>query len=85
MTLDKWFNKLEDQTLVLWLAPNRQLSKKLLRNQLAKHRYFVTPHTSRFWKHATRPVQFTLMVDDFGIKYSGQEHFDHLIIALEEP
>jgi hypothetical protein len=32
---------------------------------------------------ATRPIQFTLVVDYFGIQYVGQEHAQHLIDALE--
>ena len=32
----------------------------------------------------TRPVQFTLVVDDFGVKYVGKEHADHLIRALKQ-
>jgi len=36
------------------------------------------------WKHTTRPVQFTLTVDDFGVKYVGQEHAQHLIAALRQ-
>ena len=34
------------------------------------------------WKHITKPIQFTLTVDDFGVKYEGKEHADHLIDAF---
>ena len=30
------------------------------------------------------PYLFFLVVDGFGIKYVGQEHADHLILALKE-
>ena len=36
------------------------------------------------WKHDWQPVQFTLVVDDFGLKYVGEEHAKHLKAALEE-
>jgi endonuclease I len=36
------------------------------------------------WRHDTKPVTFTLVVDDFGIKYSGKENADHLLDALKE-
>jgi hypothetical protein len=36
------------------------------------------------WKHDTRPIQFTLVVDDFGINYVGKEHAQYLKNALEE-
>ena len=31
----------------------------------------------------TRPVQFTLVVDDFGVKYVGEENANNLIQAIE--
>ena len=36
------------------------------------------------WKHDWRPIQFTLVVDDFGVKYVGKEHALHLQQTLEE-
>ncbi len=36
-----------------------------------------------FFKHDSRPILFTLVVDDFGIKYVGKEHLDHLLKILE--
>ena len=33
--------------------------------------------------HVTRPIQFSLVVDDFGVKYVGKENVDHLIKTLE--
>eukprot|EP00804_Cyclotella_cryptica_P011478 CCRYP_016405-RA/>CCRYP_016405-RA protein AED:0.32 eAED:0.32 QI:0/0/0/1/0/0/3/0/516 len=41
-------------------------------------------HTPGLWKHTTRPVSFTLVVDNFGIKYVGKEHADHLLNALKQ-
>jgi hypothetical protein len=37
-----------------------------------------------FWKHNTKPIQFVLVVDDFGIEYLKQEDLDHLIGLLEK-
>ena len=34
-------------------------------------------------KHATRSIQFMLVVDDFGVKYVGEEHALHLKKAIE--
>ena len=33
--------------------------------------------------HVTRPIQFSLVVDEFGVKYVGKEHADYLIKTLE--
>ena len=35
------------------------------------------------WRHVTRPVQFSLVVDDFGVKYEGKENAEHLINAIK--
>ena len=35
------------------------------------------------WKHDTRPIQFTLVVDDFGVMYARQEDVDHLKSVIE--
>ena len=59
------------------------LANKLLRKRLAPHGYFECSHTPGLWKHSTRPISFTLVVDDFGIKYKRQEDIDHLIAALK--
>ena len=37
-----------------------------------------------FWRHRTRPITFSLVVDNFGVKYVGKEHADHLINCLKE-
>jgi len=36
------------------------------------------------WRHTTRPITFSLVVNNFGIKYVGKEHADHLIQCLKE-
>ena len=60
------------------------LANKLLKERLAKHGYNELPHTPGLFKHDTRPVWFTLVVDDFGIKYIGEEHAKHLLDILRE-
>jgi hypothetical protein len=54
------------------------LANKLLKEQLAHHGYFEQPHTPGLWKHVTHPVWFNLCVDNFGIKYVGCKHLQHL-------
>jgi hypothetical protein len=36
------------------------------------------------WKHITRPILFTLVVDNFGVKYTRREHVEHLIACIKE-
>jgi hypothetical protein len=58
------------------------LVNKLLKLWLACHGYFEQAHTPGLWKYASRPIWFNLCVDDFGIKYIGDEHLNHLFAAL---
>jgi hypothetical protein len=60
------------------------LANKLLRKQLKPHGYYKCVNTLGLWRHATRPITFTLVVDDFGVKYMGKEHADPLINCLKE-
>ena len=36
------------------------------------------------WTQDWRPICISLVVDDFGVKYVGEEHADHLIAALKD-
>jgi hypothetical protein len=36
------------------------------------------------WKHKTRPTQFALIVDNFGIKYFTKNDLDHLSNSLKK-
>jgi len=60
------------------------LAQELLAERLAKKGYHQSKTTPGLWKHKWRPVQFTLVVDDFGVKYVGKEHAEHLMEALKE-
>ncbi len=60
------------------------LANELLEKRLNKHGYHQSKLVPGLWKHETRPIQFTLVVDDFGVKYVGEEHANHLKATLEE-
>ena len=60
------------------------LANELLEKRLNKHGYRQSKLVPGLWKHDTRPIQFTLVVDDFGVKYVGEEHAQHLKATLEE-
>jgi len=60
------------------------LANELLEKCLNKHGYRQSKLVPGLWKHDTRPIQFTLVVDDFGVKYIGEEHAQHLKNTLEE-
>ena len=60
------------------------LANKLLKERLLQNDYFEVPDTPGLFWHKTRPVWFTLGVDDFGIKYVGKEYAPHLLGVLKE-
>jgi hypothetical protein len=60
------------------------LANKLLRKRLLPHGYYECTHTLGLWRHLTCPVSFTLMVDNFGVKYADKEHINNLIECLRE-
>ena len=54
-----------------------------LKLHLYKFGYKPAPITSGLWRHQTCLLQFSLVVNDFGIKYERQEDITHLLDALE--
>ena len=60
------------------------LAQELLEQRLQKQGYTQSKVTPGFWTHAWRPISLTLVVDNFGIKYVGKEHADHVVRVLKE-
>jgi hypothetical protein len=58
------------------------LANQLLQTRLAPFGFYPARHTPGFWIHKTRPITFSLIVDDFAVKYVGKQHADHLRNAL---
>jgi hypothetical protein len=58
------------------------LANQLLQTRLAPFGYYPARHTPGLWLHKTRPISFTLVVDDFAVKYVGNQHAEHLRNAL---
>jgi hypothetical protein len=45
---------------------------------LASFGYYPARHTPGIWLHKTRPIAFSLKVDDFAVRYVGTHHANHL-------
>ena len=60
------------------------LANELLEQRLNKRGYRQSKLVPCLWTHDWRPVQFTLVVDNFGVKYVGEEHVIHLKNTIEE-
>ncbi len=78
------FVYLEIRKAIYGLPQAGILANKLLRQRLRPHGFYEVAHTPGLWKHTTRPTQFTLTVDDFGVKYVGKDNAQHLIDALRK-
>ena len=66
------------------LPQARLLANQRLTTHLAKYAYAPTRHTPGPWRKKHRPVTFSLVVDNFRVKYEGRENAQHLISALED-
>lgn len=58
------------------------IAYNLLKQGLVCHGYYKT-ETPGFWQHTSWPISFTLIVDDFDIKYIGKQQALHLIRILK--
>ena len=62
-----------------FVRPNDRLRKHLL-----QYGYSPTPLTPGLWRHSHRPIAFTFVVDDFGIKSEDILHTNNLNNALRD-
>ena len=60
------------------------LDQELLETRLNAHGYQQSRFKPGLWTHKWRPICFSLVVDDFGVKYVGKEHADHLVSVIKE-
>ena len=66
------------------LKQSVRIANNRLKAHLAKFCFAPVPRTLALWKHGTKPIFFSLIVDDFGVKYIGKENADHLIQDLQK-
>ena len=64
------------------LSQSGALAAKKLAADLKPFGYYKCPTTAGLWKHESRPITFTLVVDDFGVKYVDKADAEHLEAAL---
>ena len=61
-----------------------RLANERLTTFLAPHGYAPVPRTPGLWRHTTNDLIFTLVVDDFGVKYTERKHAEHLMATLNK-
>jgi hypothetical protein len=70
LAVDGWVN-IEIRKGMYGLKQAGLLANQLLQTRLAPFVYHPARHTTGRWLHKTRPISFTLVVDDFAVKYVG--------------
>jgi hypothetical protein len=77
MVVDGWVY-VEIRKGVYGLKQAGLLANQILQKRLAPFGYYPSRHTPGIWLHKTRPIAFSLIVDDFVVKYVDKHHADHL-------
>ena len=65
------------------LCQSGALAAKKLAADLKPYGYYKVPKSNGLWKHKTRPISFTLVVNDFSVSYVDRVDAEHLGAALK--
>ncbi len=60
------------------------IAQQLLEKRLQQHGYHQSKTKPGLWKHNTWTISFTLVIDDFGVKYVGDENAQHLLDTVQQ-
>jgi hypothetical protein len=66
------------------LPQARIIAQQLLEERLEKDGYRQSKTTPGLWMHDTCPISFSLIVDDFEVKYVGKENTQHLLDTVQK-
>ena len=58
--------------------------QELLADCLQNHGFTQSETTLGLWSHKSCPIQFSLVVDNFGVKYFGKENAKHLLKTIQK-
>jgi hypothetical protein len=68
----------------VWGLPQAGILAKNTSNKTGPFAYFESTNTPGLWYHKTGPITFTLVVDNFGVKYVNKDDVDHLIASIKK-
>jgi hypothetical protein len=60
------------------------IAQQLLETRLATHSYHQSTTTPGLWRHDMRPICFTLVVNNFGVKYVNKADAEHLLNVIQK-
>ncbi len=61
-----------------------RIASDYLTDFLKPHGYEPAPITAGLWKHTTGNIVFSLVVDDFGVRYTDKADVEHLLSVLKQ-
>ena len=72
------------QKLMYGIPQEEIIANYFLTKNLALYGYYQLHHTQGLWKNKWIPVTISLVVDDFGVKYVGKQHAEHLVTCIRK-
>jgi hypothetical protein len=60
------------------------IAQELLAKRLKEHGYSQSKTTPGLWTHEWQPIRFSIVVNNFGVKYVGKEHVQHLLQTVQK-
>jgi hypothetical protein len=60
------------------------IAQQLLKEHLQKHGYCQSQMTPGLWKHDTCSISFSLVINNFGVKYVGKENAQQLLDTVQQ-
>jgi hypothetical protein len=81
LAVDGWVY-IENRKGMYGLKQAGLLSNQLMQTRMAPFGYYPASHTPGLWLQKTRSISFSLIVDDFAIKYVGKQHAERFRNAL---
>ena len=82
-SVDGWVY-MEIRKLIPGLKKAGKIAHDQLKNHLDQFNYLSCERAPSLWRYNTRPNIFTLVLDEFRIKYSAKQHAQHLISVLQK-
>ena len=79
----KGFMYMENQKVMYGLPQAGKISNDKLKLHLDKFGYETEPIMLGLWWYQTRLLQFSLVVNEFWVKYEPQAYITHLLNALK--
>jgi hypothetical protein len=58
--------------------------QELLAKRLKEHGHSQSKTTPGLWTHKWQPIMFSLVIDNFRVKYVGKEHAQHLLQTVQK-